>query len=151
MKRLSQKVNYMKIRKITALFIFAMLCIGLLTITAFAASYEITADSTEADVYAAFGLTADEDKAKLEVNIETKTLTLKDDLTLTPPDTIKFKSGNWVLLGNGHTLTFAERCFVLKGDATLKLGGDGKELTLVSDADTQPVCYLDGSSKLYMY
>lgn len=145
------KTIFYRTKKVLALFMCALLCMGTLSITSIAASTEITADSTAEDVYAAFGLTTDEDKAKLEVDIPAKMLSLKDDITLAPPDTINFKSGDWTLLGEGHTLTFTNHCFIVEGDAVLKLGQDGKGIALTSNANTLPVFSLNGTSKLYMY
>ena len=146
------EVFFMKTKKVLALFLCVLLCMGTLTVTSFAATTEITADSTEDAVYAAFGLTTAEDQAKLAVDPSTKTLSLQDDIEVR--DTVRITGGEWTLLGEGHTLTFTSQCFVVGGDAVLKLGQDGEGgngITITSEDNNIPVFYLNDTSKLYMY
>lgn len=146
------EVFFMKTKRVLALFLCVLLCMGTLTVTSFAATTEITADSTEEGVYAAFGLTTAEDKEKLKVDLEAKTLSLQDDIEVR--DTVRITGGEWTLLGEGHTLTFTSQCFVVGGDAVLKLGQDGEGgngITITSEDNMHPVFYLNDTSKLYMY
>lgn len=146
------EVFFMKTKKVLAFFLCVLLCMGTLTVTSFAATTEITVGSTEEDVYAAFGLTTDADKAKLKVDLEAKTLSLQDDIEVR--DTVRITGGEWTLLGEGHTLTFTSQCFVVGGDAVLKLGQDGEGgngITITSEDNNIPVFYLNDTSKLYMY
>lgn len=146
------EVFFMKTKKVLALFLCVLLYMGTLTVTSFAATTEITEGSTEEEVYAAFGLTTDETKAKLKVDLLAKTLSLKDDIEVR--DTVRITGGEWTLLGEGHTLTFTSQCFVVGGDAVLKLGQDGEGgngITITSEDNMHPVFYLNDTSKLYMY
>lgn len=146
------EVFFMKTKKVLALFLCVLLYMGTLTVTSFAATTEITEGSTEEEVYAAFGLTTAEDQAKLAVDLEAKTLSLKDDIEVR--DTVRITGGEWTLLGEGHTLTFTSQCFVVGGDAVLKLGQDGEGgngITITSEYNNIPVFYLNDTSKLYMY
>lgn len=146
------EVFFMKTKKVLAFFLCVLLCMGTLTVTSFAATTEITADSTEEGVYAAFGLTTAEDKEKLKVDLEAKTLSLQDDIEVR--DTVRITGGEWTLLGEGHTLTFTSQCFVVGRDAVLKLGQDGEGgngITITSKDNNIPVFYLNDTSKLYMY
>lgn len=147
------EVFFMKTKKVLAFFLCVLLCMGTLTVTSFAATTEITEGSTEEEVYAAFGLTTAEDKEKLKVDLEAKTLSLQDDIEVR--DTVRITGGEWTLLGEGHTLTFTSQCFVVGGDAVLKLGQDGEGgngITITSEDNIMhPVFYLNDTSKLYMY
>lgn len=147
------EVFFMKTKKVLAFFLCVLLCMGTLTVTSFAATTEITEGSTEEEVYAAFGLTTAEDKEKLKVDLEAKTLSLQDDIEVR--DTVRITGGERTLLGEGHTLTFTSQCFVVGGDAVLKLGQDGEGgngITITSEDNIMhPVFYLNDTSKLYMY
>ena len=126
---------------------------GTLTVTSFAATTEITVGSTEEDVYAAFGLTTDADKAKLKVDLEAKTLSLQDDIEV--PDTVQITGGEWTLLGYGKKITLKGQEIAIRNDAVLHLGKNGdpvaSALTLISTYDFSSIFDLQGNAKLHMY
>ena len=147
------EVFFMKTKKVLALFLCVLLCMGTLTVTSFAATTEITVGSTEEDVYAAFGLTTDADKAKLKVDLEAKTLSLQDDIEV--PDTVRITGGEWTLLGYGKKITLKGKEIAIHNDAVLHLGKNGdpvaSALTLISTDDWSSIFDLQDNAKLHMY
>ena len=146
------EVFFMKTKKVLAFFLCVLLCMGTLTVTSFAATTEITVGSTEEDVYAAFGLTTDADKAKLKVDLSAKTLSLQDDIEV--PDTVRITGGEWTLLGYGKKITLKSKEIAIRNDAVLHLGKNGdpvaSALTLISTDDSS-IFDLQGNAKLHMY
>lgn len=147
------EVFFMKTKKVLAFFLCVLLCMGTLTVTSFAATTEITVGSTEEDVYAAFGLTTDADKAKLKVDLSAKTLSLQDDIEV--PDTVQITGGEWTLLGYGKKITLKGKAIAIRNDAVLHLGKNGdpvaSALTLISTYDFSSIFDLQGNAKLHMY
>ena len=147
------EVFFMKTKKVLAFFLCVLLCMGTLTVTSFAATTEITVGSTEEDVYAAFGLTTDADKAKLKVDLEAKTLSLQGDIEV--PDTVRITGGEWTLLGYGKKITLKSKEIAIRNDAVLHLGKNGdpeaSALTLISKYDYSSIFDLQGNAKLHMY
>lgn len=147
------EVFFMKTKKVLALFLCVLLCMGTLTVTSFAATTEITEGSTEEEVYAAFGLTTDETKAKLKVDLSAKTLSLQDDIEV--QDTVLITGGEWTLLGYGKKITLKSNEIAIRNDAVLHLGKNGdpvaSALTLISTYDFSSIFDLQGNAKLHMY
>lgn len=147
------EVFFMKTKKVLALFLCVLLCMGTLTVTSFAATTEITVGSTEEDVYAAFGLTTAEDQAKLGVDLSAKTLSLKDDIEV--QDTVLITGGEWTLLGYGKKITLKGKAIAIRNDAVLHLGKNGdpvaSALTLISTDDWSSIFDLQDNAKLHMY